>query len=138
MIFLTSIPVSSILILILAFSGNVFYYSFIYVISDILHAFTRESVIGNLLSIHLEVNILRRVAKSEGRPLPFSFLLKSKIIGTLRLFYLDFHFQEFIYYFYSLKSINDLSRCFTIWPFLICLHIALLLKMIDLDSNSIL
>ena len=104
MIFLTSIPVSSILILILAFSGNVFYYSFIYVISDILHAFTRESVIGNLLSIHLEVNILRRVAKSEGRPLPFSFLLKSKIIDTLRLFYLDFHFQEFIYYFYSVLN----------------------------------
>ena len=40
--------------------------------SDMLPAFTYARVIGNLWSFCLGVNVLIRLAKSNGRPLPFA------------------------------------------------------------------
>ena len=59
--------------------------------SDVFPAFTWASAIGNSWSIFLVVNILIRLAKSEGRPLPFYCLLKSWIF--LIIFTISFGFS---------------------------------------------
>ena len=49
------------------------------VFSDALPAFTCTNIIDNLWRICLGVNIWIHVPKSEERPLPFCYLLKSTI-----------------------------------------------------------
>ena len=52
--------------------------------------FACARAIGNLSSVCLGVNILRRVANSEGRPLPFSCLFKSRNVSTILITLIGF------------------------------------------------
>ena len=52
--------------------------------------FACARAIGNLSRVCLGVNILRRVANSEGRPLPFSCLFKSRNVSTILITLIGF------------------------------------------------
>ena len=72
---------------------------------DVSSAFYCERAIGNLWSIHLEVNILRRVTKSEWRSLLFCCSLKLKIFPKILATFIGFSGISFIW----ISSINLIS-----------------------------
>ena len=61
--------------------------------SVVFPAFTCASTIGILQSIFIGVSILIRLAKPEGRPLPFCCLLKLKIFSTILTTLIGFSFS---------------------------------------------
>ena len=73
--------------------------------SDMPPAFTCARAVGNLRSICLGVDTLIRAryetiatrAKSEGCPLLFCFLLKSRSFSTILTTFSDLYFQEFLF-----------------------------------------
>ena len=74
--------------------------------SDVLPAFTSASAIGSHCSICFGVNILICLrsetvatrAKSEGSPLPFCCLLKSRIFSTISTILFQFSFSGIFLY----------------------------------------
>ena len=82
--------------------------------------FACARAIGNLSRVCSGVNILRRVANFEGRPLPFSCLFKSRNFSTILITLIGFSFSMIsLLLTIFLQSVNDSLACFTILLFLI-------------------
>ena len=89
-----------------------------------LPALTCARAIGNLWSIYLGVNILIRIAKSEGLPLPLCCLLKPRTFSTISTILFGFSFSGILFLLIAFnESINSSLTLITNCYFLDCLAV---------------